>query len=201
MKTQGSFIFAAPPTDIWPFLINPQTLSHILPGCQDVTSQENGAYLAKLSIRLGPLAGEYAVTLQPTDIQPQTAFTLAFSATSKTGGVQGHGRFHLESPNPTQTILYYETQAEVSGDLQQYAAPLLETNARAITRQSLENLTHLLQNGQPKFTPGQPALILPTARAQRSFMPYATLAALAAIGLAIGLIIWQRRKNRPQHLT
>lgn len=195
MKTQGSFAFAAPPTDIWPFLINPQTLSHILPGCQEVTPQENGAYLAQLSIRLGPLAGEYAVTLQPTDIQPQTSFTLTFSAAGKTGGVQGHGRFHLESPNPTETILYYETQAEVSGDLQQYAAPLLETNARAITRQSLENLGHLLQNGQPQFTPGQPALIPPTARAQQSFMPYAAVAALTATGLVLGLLIWQRRKK------
>lgn len=195
MKTQGSFAFAAPPTDIWPFLINPQTLSHILPGCQEVTPQENGAYLTTLSIRLGPLAGEYAVTLQPTDIQPQTAFTLAFSAASKTGGVQGHGRFHLESPNLSETILYYETQAEVSGDLQQYAAPLLETNARAITRQSLENLAHLLQNGQPKPTPGQPAFISPTARAQRAFIPYAALIALAGIGLVLGLLIWQRRKK------
>ncbi|MBP6472328.1 MAG: hypothetical protein KBE23_24905 [Chloroflexi bacterium] len=195
MKTQGSFAFAAPPTDIWPFLINPQTLSHILPGCQGVTPQENGAYLAKLHIRLGPLAGEYAVTLQPADIQPQTAFTLAFSATSKTSGVQGHGRFHLESPNPTETILYYETQAEVSGDLQQFAAPLLETNARAITRQSLENLARLLQSRQPKLAAGQPALIPPTARAQQSFMPYAALATLAVIGLVIGLLIWQRRKK------
>ena len=195
MKTQGSFAFAAPPTDIWPFLINPQTLSHILPGCQEVTPQENGAYLAQLSIRLGPLAGEYAVTLQPTDIQPQTSFTLTFSAAGKTGGVQGHGRFHLESPNPTETILYYETQAEVSGDLQQYAAPLLETNARAITRQSLENLAHLLQNGQPQFIPGQPAIISPTARVQRSFMPYAAVAALTVTGLVLGLLIWQRRKK------
>ncbi len=195
MKTQGSFAFAAPPTDIWPFLINPQTLSHILPGCQEVTPQENGAYLAQLSIRLGPLAGEYAVTLQPTDIQPQTSFTLTFSAAGKTGGVQGHGRFHLESPNPTETILYYETQAEVSGDLQQYAAPLLETNARAITRQSLENLAHLLQNGQSQFAPGQPAIISPTARVQRSFMPYAAVAALTVTGLVLGLLIWQRRKK------
>ena len=184
MKTQGSFTFAAPPTDIWPFLVNPQTLSQIIPGCQDISAQANGAYLAKLHIRVGPLAGEYAVTLQPTDSQPPTAYTLTFSAASKTGGVQGHGRFHLESPNPTETILYYETQAEVSGDLQQYAAPLLETNARAITRQSLENLAHLLQSGQSTPTP-------PTARAQQSFMPYAVLAALAAFGLVMGLIIWQ----------
>ena len=66
MKTQGSFTFAAPPTDIWPFLVNPQTLSQIIPGCQDISAQANGAYLAKLHIRVGPLAGEYAVTLQPT---------------------------------------------------------------------------------------------------------------------------------------
>ena len=63
-----------------------------------------------------------------------------------------------------------------------------ETNARAITRQSLENLARLLQSGQSTPTP-------PTVRAQQSFMPYAVLAALAAFGLVMGLIIWQRRKK------
>ncbi|MBK7920520.1 MAG: hypothetical protein IPJ94_30575 [Chloroflexi bacterium] len=70
MKTKGSFTFAAPPTDIWPFLVNPQTLSQIIPGCQDISAQANGAYLAKLHSRR-PI-GRRIRRHPPADRQPTT---------------------------------------------------------------------------------------------------------------------------------
>jgi carbon monoxide dehydrogenase subunit G len=201
MKIQGSYTFAVTPDALWPLLFDPQVLSRILPGGQTVIRVGEDQFAGKLFVRVGPLSGTYEGTFRLTAVQPQSGYAFDFSAQSKTGQLGGNGRLHLE-PHNNHTVLYYETQTEVGGGLQQQATPLLETSARAIVRQSLERLDQLAQTGQ---LPGEVPAAQPTSRKiallSQSPAVYGRIALLiATLALLIwGFAKWRQRPPFPQN--
>ena len=201
METRGSFLLAAPPETLWPLLLEPNILAAITPGGQTITRLNEREYAGKITVQVGPLAGEYEVLFSLSDVDRPIGLTFTFSAHGKNGRLQGHGRLHLQ-PQNGRTRLHYEAHTEVTGELEQYAAPLLETSARAIVRQSLERLEQILQNGtaeriasgdwpEPQPLPQR----LPAPLPGQPFAASLTLVVLAAFLLALILIIQKRRKQ------
>ncbi|MCB8984013.1 MAG: hypothetical protein H6659_09320 [Ardenticatenaceae bacterium] len=203
METRGSFLLSTPPESLWPLLLEPNILAAIMPGGQTVTRRDENEYAGKLSVRVGPLAGEYEARLSLNEVEPHIGLAFDYMAESPNGRLQGYGRLHLQ-PQDSCTLLSYEAHTTVSGALAQYATPLLETSGRAIVRQSLERLEGLLQNGTaasiasgtwtaptvPKKAPGR----LPPPLPGQPVSAALTLAALAAVLLALILILQKKRR-------
>jgi carbon monoxide dehydrogenase subunit G len=144
MKLHGSYPFATPPDTLWSLVLNPQVLLHVMPGCQAFTAVSDTRYTGQLFIRLGPMAGLYEGTLTLSDLQPGVGYAFSFTADSQASSIWGNGRIRLEAQDGL-TTLHYEGQAQVDGELQVHATPLLETTARSIIRQSLERLGQYVQ--------------------------------------------------------
>jgi len=198
METRGSFLLTASPETLWPLLLEPHILAHIVPGGQAITRLNEKTYTGKVQVWLGPLAGTYDVQLSLSEILPPVEFAFRFTAQSKNGRFQSHGRFHLQ-PQNGRTHLHYEAHTEVEGDLAQSAAPLLETSARALVRQSLERLEQLLQNGTAEsVASGAPtaSLINSGTPARRTLSPAFSLALILLVALL--LLILRRQKRRQQ---
>lgn len=141
MKLQGSHRFLIPPAELWPLLIDPAILTAVLPGCQKLTPIAENQYKGTLTIEFGPMAGTYTGNLSLSHIVENEGYTFTFTAQSKTGTIGGNGRLQLQ-PQENYTLLSYEGEAKVGGQLATHATPLLETTARSLARQSLENLDH-----------------------------------------------------------
>jgi 2-furoyl-CoA dehydrogenase large subunit len=144
MKLHGSYPFATTPELLWTLVLDPQVLRHIVPGCQAFTAVTDTRYTGQLLIRLGPMAGLYEGTLTLNDVQPGVGYAFSFHADSQSSSLWGNGRVRLEAQDGL-TILHYEGQAQVDGELETHATPLLETTARSIIRQSLERLGQNVQ--------------------------------------------------------
>lgn len=204
METRGSFLLTASPDSLWPLLLEPNILTAVMPGGQVITRTDADEYAGKLTVRVGPLAGAYRTHIKLSEVEPPIGLTFDFAADSQNGRLQGHGRLYLQ-PYNGRTRLHYEANTTVSGELAQYATPLLETSARAIVRQSLERLEQLLQDGTavriargdwpaPAAAETLPGRLPPPLPGQ-PLSASLTLLALAAFLLVLFLLL---RKNRPQ---
>lgn len=147
MKLQGSHLIPIPPAELWPLLIDPAILTAVLPGCQKLTPIAENQYKGLLAIEFGPMAGTYTGNLSLSHIVENEGYTFTFTAQSKTGTIGGNGRLQLE-PQENNTLLSYQGEAKVGGQLATHATPLLETTTRSLARQSLENLNHYTSPGE-----------------------------------------------------
>ncbi|MFO7681485.1 MAG: carbon monoxide dehydrogenase subunit G [Chloroflexota bacterium] len=162
MKLQGNYTFPVPPDCLWPLLKDPAVLTAVLPGCQKLEAVGENQYQGELIIPVGPLAGSYSGSLALSHVVQNEGFTFTFTAQSKTGIIGGNGRFQLQ-PQAANTFLTYKGEAKVGGQLTSYATPLLETNARSLIRQSLENLDHTIQYGRTSTLSPQTQTVTETA--------------------------------------
>ena len=154
MQLQGSHTFPVLPAALWPMLMDASILTAVMPGCQNLEPIAENQYQGKLTIPYGPMSGSYTGNLSVSHLVENEGFAFTFTAQSQTGTIGGNGRLHLQ-PQDDHTILTYEGEAKVGGQLASHATPLLETTARSLIRQSLENLGQYLQ-------PGKSPILLPT---------------------------------------
>ncbi len=144
MKLQGNHFFPVPPQSLWALIKNPVALTAVMPGCDTLIPIAENQYQGELTIPVGPMAGTYEGNLSLSHIVENESMAFTFTAQSKTGSIGGNGRLHLqEQENGTQ--LTYEGEAKVGGQLITFATPLLETTARSLVRQSLDNLNQIIQ--------------------------------------------------------
>lgn len=198
MKLQGSHLFPISPTELWPLITDPASLTAVLPGCQTLTPIAENEYQGRLNIAYGPMAGRYTGNLSLSAVVENDGYTFAFTAQSKTGSIEGNGRLQLQPQDSNSTLLSYEGEAKVGGQLVNHATPLLETTARSLIRQSLENLTRSIQG--EALTQVHPAEIqtasLPTDNifGQQTIL---AIVALSAIILLILLFFFNRKTDNP----
>lgn len=145
MKLQGSHLFLVPLAELWSLITDPDILTAVLPGCQKLSPIAENKYQGTLTIAFGPMAGTYTGNLSL--IVENEGYTFTFTAQSKTGTIGGNGRLQLQ-PQENSTLLTYEGEAKVGGQLTNHATPLLETTARSLIRQSLENLDRYTNQGE-----------------------------------------------------
>lgn len=147
MKLQGSHQFLISPAELWSLITDPDILTAVLPGCQKLSPIAENQYQGTLTIAFGPMAGTYTGNLVLSHIVENEGYTFTFTAQSKTGTIGGNGRLQLQ-PQENSTLLTYEGEAKVGGQLANHAPPLLETTARSLIRQSLENLDRYTNQGE-----------------------------------------------------
>jgi hypothetical protein len=178
-----------------------------MPGCQKLIPVAENQFQGELTIQVGPMAGSYTGNLALSHIVENEGYTFTFTAQSKTGTIGGNGRLQLQ-PQDNNTLFTYEGEAKVGGQLASHATPLLETNGRSLIRQSLENLTQLIQpNNSPIFpTPSTAQTVTPppttfgnTLRGQQTTILIIT--ALTTITLFALLYFFTRKPSQSSSIT
>ena len=139
MKVEGSYEFDAPRDVLWPMLQDPDVLTRVMPGCKELTAVGENQYTGTLTIKVGPVQGEFQGDIKLYDIRDPESYCLEVKGKGAPGYVQGVGTLRLEEQDG-KTILHYDGDAQVSGRLASVGQRLLDTSTRAIIRQSLEGL-------------------------------------------------------------
>ena len=144
MKIQGTHTFDAPRDTVWPMLLDPDVLAHVMPGAEKLEQVGDNEYEGTLMIRVGPVQGKFDGHIVLTDIRAPEGYHMEVNGKGAPGFVKGTGNLRLEG-NGDQTILHYEGDAQVGGRLASVGQRLLDTSAKAIIRQSLEGLEQQVQ--------------------------------------------------------
>lgn len=140
----GNYEFAAPQSLIWEMLQDPDVLARIMPGCKKLAQVAENEYEGEMNIRVGPVQGIFQGTVELTDLRPPHSYRILVNGRGPSGIVRGEGDLQLY-PNDAGTGLRYQGSVQVSGRIASVGQRLMDSSARAIVNQSLQNFDKQIQ--------------------------------------------------------
>ena len=111
MDVKGSYSFDAPVARVWELLLDPQSLSQCMPGCETFTPIGDDRYEATMSVGVGSIKGTYSAKITIADRVPMRSYKLIVEGQGRPGFVRGEATISLEEEEG-------KTQVKVDGDAQ-----------------------------------------------------------------------------------
>lgn len=139
MELAGTYIFAAPRDVVWQALMDPEVLAKVMPGCEKLDQLAENQYKGVLNVRVGPVQGKFEGLVTISEVNEPESYTLQVDGRGAAGFMKGTGEIRLEAQGDS-TLMHYGGEAHVGGRIASVGQRLLDSTAKTITRQSLEEL-------------------------------------------------------------
>lgn len=183
IELDGNTEFDAPRELLWEMILDPDVLARIVPGCDKLEVVNENEYQGQMRIKVGPMDGVFRGTVALSDLQPPASFHLVVNGRGPSGIVEGEGDVHLQDAQ-NGTAFSYAGHGTISGRMASVGQRVMTSSARAVVKQSLENLDKQVQarvhpkpvaDGAATADAAQPgaasaAEALPEAPSQTDFM-------------------------------
>jgi len=144
VELAGDYEFAAPQELVWGMLLDPEILARIMPGCEKLERVDAHTFEGRLNIRIGPVQGVFQGKVELSDLHPPASYHIIVNGRGPAGIVRGEGNLMLESKG-TSTRLCYDGTAQVNGRIATVGQRLMDSSAKSIVKQSLQNLEKQIQ--------------------------------------------------------
>jgi carbon monoxide dehydrogenase subunit G len=144
MKLEGSYTFEAPRDLVWDALQDPVLLAAIMPGCEGLEPLGDDKYKTTLKIQVGPVQGVFEGDIALHDINKPDSYKMDVNGKGVPGFIKAVGSVRLE-PQGETTIMHYEGEAHVGGKIASVGQRLLESSAKALTKQSLDGIAEQIK--------------------------------------------------------
>jgi carbon monoxide dehydrogenase subunit G len=132
MDFKGSQTIKAPRSLVWKCLNDPDVLKTCVPGCQSFVAAGDDAFLATVTLSVGPVKANFKGSLTLSDrVQPEGYRIVGQGE----GGIAGFGKMNAEvalSEAGDETVLSYVAYAEVGGKLAQIGTRLVSSVANKL---------------------------------------------------------------------
>jgi hypothetical protein len=139
MKLEGTYTFDAPRDEVWKALMDPDILKAIMPGCETLEEVGPDEYQAAMAIKVGPVQGKFQGNVKLSDLNEPESYTMQVDGKGPAGFMKGVGNVRLEAQGAA-TVMHYGGDAQVGGRIASVGQRLLDSSAKALTRQSLDGL-------------------------------------------------------------
>jgi 2-furoyl-CoA dehydrogenase large subunit len=131
---------SATPDAVWAMLLDPKTLTAIIPGCHGVQKISDTHFRAEVTLGVGPVKGRYKADITLSDLVPPKSVTLTGFVVGALGDGRGAGHITLTATNDGGCDLAYEYDAEIGGKVAAIGGRLLDGAAKIVIRQFFEAL-------------------------------------------------------------
>jgi carbon monoxide dehydrogenase subunit G len=139
VKLEGIYTFDAPRETVWQALLDPEVLARTMPGCEKLEQIGENEYKGALKIRVGPVQGQFEGIVNLSNINAPESYRMQVDGKGAPGFMKGVGEVRLEDQGES-TLMYYTGEAQVGGRIASVGQRLLDSSAKALTRQSLDGL-------------------------------------------------------------
>lgn len=145
MELAGTYNFEVPRQMVWDALQDPDVLGQIMPGGQKLEKTDENEYKARIKIRVGPVQGVFDGNIKLSEIEPPESYRMDVDGRGQPGFIKAHGNVKLEEDGD-HTVMNYEGEAQVGGRIASVGQRLMDSTARAMTRQTLDGLHEYLKS-------------------------------------------------------
>ena len=139
VELTGEYEFPVPPDVVWEALQDPDVLARVMPGCQRLEKVGEDEFKGNIKISMGPVQGAFQGTVVYSDMRPPESLRLLVNARGPSGIVNGEGELVLTATG-SGTLLRYQGEGKVGGRMASVSQRLMESSAKAITKQCLQSL-------------------------------------------------------------
>ncbi len=146
MQLNGSHTLNAPKEQVWAMLLDPETLTKIIPSLKSLEATESGIYKAICEVKMGPVSGTFEGTMETTNLNKEESFTLIMKQNSKIGNVAAEGNIHLKALDNAQTEMLFDGNANLSGLLARTGQRVLSGVANTLVGMFFKALEKEIEN-------------------------------------------------------
>lgn len=114
MTLEGTYKISAPRDLVYKQLMNPDVLSHSLPGCEKLTPNPDGSFSAQLKIGIAMMKGTYQGRVEILDAVAPERFRMLVEGKGSGGFMKGEGTLTLTEEGG-ETLITYTGEAQVGG--------------------------------------------------------------------------------------
>jgi hypothetical protein len=159
MDMTGERRIPAPRARVWAALNDPEMLKASIPGCKSLERVGEDAYRATASVRLGPIAANFAGDVTLRDLNPPASYRIEGSGQGGPAGYAKGGADVTLAEDGEVTLLSYAVSAEIGGKLAQLGARLIDASAKQMADQFFDRFTEAL--AAPALPAAAPDAALP----------------------------------------
>lgn len=140
MKVKGNYTLNAPIDKVWEFLMDPNSIAKVLPGCKSLEETQPDTFSGTLEIGIAAVKGSYSGSVQLLDKEPPNSYRMLIDGNGKRGFVKGEAAVGLEAQDEAATILTYDADTQVGGLIANVGQRMLSGAAKMVIKQSLKKL-------------------------------------------------------------
>ena len=139
MKINGTYTLNAPLEKVWAFLMNPNDIAKVLPGCEKLEEIGPDTYQATLKLGIAAIKGTYTGSVQLYDKTPPTRYRMRLDGSGTPGFVQGEAVIDLAAQDGS-TVLAYDADTQVGGLIANVGQRMISGVAKLVINQALKKL-------------------------------------------------------------
>ena len=139
MRVNGNYTLKAPIDKVWEFLMDPDSIAKVLPGCKSLEETRPDTFEGTLEIGVAAVKGVYSGSVQLLDKEPPRSYRMIIDGNGKRGFVKGEASVGLEAQDE-DTVLTYDADTQVGGLIANVGQRMLSGAAKMIINQSLKKL-------------------------------------------------------------
>ena len=170
VELTGEYEFPVSPDVLWEALQDPELLARVMPGCQKLEKVGDNEFKGNIKLAVGPVQGAFQGTVTYSDLQPPESLKLVMNARGPSGIVNGEGVLTLTATE-SGTLMTYQGEGKVGGRMASVSQRLMESSAKAITKQSLQSLEKQVTPQDEEEVAGETAVSPTTTQATTDAPP------------------------------
>ena len=140
MLLTGSHVLHATPEQVWPLLMDTDSLARMVPGITSLEHLGNHQYKALLGVKLGPVNASFAGSLQLEDVVEPHGFSMKVQQNSKVGNAAATIGIKLAPVGDSQTEVNFSGDVKLSGMLATMGQRLIGSVANTLSKQFFQNM-------------------------------------------------------------
>jgi uncharacterized protein len=140
MHLSGQKILEAERIAIWKCLMNPVTLTRIIPGITKLERTADNSYKSVVEIKIGPVSGSFEGTVVLDDIVEHDSFVLRARQNSKIGDANASVNIRLSPAGVSAAELTFEGDVKLTGLLARMGQRMVSGVANTLVKQFFSNL-------------------------------------------------------------
>jgi carbon monoxide dehydrogenase subunit G len=129
---------AAPQERVWEFLLDPDSLGPCGPGVESVEVIDETHYRAIVKVGIAQFRARFKVNLELTHTEPISQAHVRGTAHAPGTAVDATARMNLESAGENETIMTWEADVNVSGQLAAVGTRLINWTANKLIAQTFD---------------------------------------------------------------
>jgi carbon monoxide dehydrogenase subunit G len=139
MKINGQHTLNAPRDKVWAFLMDPEAIAKVMPGCEQLEETAPDTYQATLKLGIAAIKGTYTGSVKIFDKTPPTHYRMVIDGSGTPGFVKGEATINLHEQDG-KTVLMYDADTQVGGLIANVGQRMISGVAKLVINQSLKKL-------------------------------------------------------------
>jgi hypothetical protein len=131
MTMNGQVTLPADRATVWAALNDAEVLKACIPGCEDLTKEDDTHFSAVAKVKVGPVKATFRGKVALEDLDPPNGYRIAGEGEGGIAGfAKGGARVTLAEAEGGGTVLAYEVEAQIGGKLMQLGSRLINSVAK-----------------------------------------------------------------------